>query len=63
MGRMIWQKGAADFSLFDILFPEIVRNPQTESFLELLELPYLLDGTLGLTEVTDVQASSIQQGK
>ncbi|XP_031373849.1 lariat debranching enzyme isoform X2 [Punica granatum] len=40
----------------------LVRNPQTESFLELLELPYLLDNTLESTEVAESPASLIQQG-
>ncbi|KAK4755840.1 hypothetical protein SAY87_009597 [Trapa incisa] len=39
----------------------LVRNPQTESYLELLELPYLLDDKFESIQVANHQASSIQQ--
>ncbi|KAK6938036.1 Lariat debranching enzyme, C-terminal [Dillenia turbinata] len=42
--------------------PGLGRNPQTLSFLDLLELPYLLDNVVGQSNIADSPASFISGG-
>ncbi|KAJ8751593.1 hypothetical protein K2173_016842 [Erythroxylum novogranatense] len=43
-------------------FTECPRNPQTQSLLQLLGLPYLLDGESGSSEIASMSAQSFQSG-